>query len=146
MPSFHSEPNINEPAEPFFFLFFFFFRQVRQTFRPAPYLGRCVHGIRLIPFRHTFEAADRRIYGASRVGQNNDAVSGAAPPYLSELLHHYSAFRSLRSASNTRIFCVPRMGWRTLGERSFQYIGSVFWNSLPLSVRHLPSLYSFHSN
>ena len=39
--------------------------------------------------------------------------------------------RSLCSASGTQIFHVPPMGKRTLGERSFQYIGPVIWNSLP---------------
>ena len=61
-------------------------------------------------------------------------VSGTTPPYLSELLHLYSPSRSLRSDSDTRIFRVPRMGRRTLGERSFQYTGPVLWNSLPLSI------------
>ena len=56
-------------------------------------------------------------------------ISGTAPPYLSELLRLYSPSRSLRSASNTRIFRVPRVCRRTLGERSFQYIGPVIWNS-----------------
>ena len=49
-------------------------------------------------------------------------VSGTAAPYLSELLHPYSSSRSLRSASDTRIFRVPRMGRRTRGERYFPYI------------------------
>ena len=49
-------------------------------------------------------------------------VSGTAPPYLSELLHLYSSSRSLRSASDSRIFRVPRMGRRTLGERYFPYL------------------------
>ena len=40
--------------------------------------------------------------------------------FLSELLHLNSPSRSLRSAVDTRIFHVPRMGRRTLGERSFQ--------------------------
>ena len=54
--------------------------------------------------------------------------------------------RSLCSASDTRIFRVPRMGRRTLEERSFQYIGPVIWNSLPLFlVRYLSSLSSFKS-
>ena len=35
---------------------------------------------------------------------------------------------------------VPGMGSRTLGKRSFQYIGHGIWNSLPLSVRHWSSL------
>ena len=71
--------------------------------------------------------------------------SGTAPPYLSELLHLHSPSCSLHSAADTGIFRVPRMGRRTLGERSFQYIGHVLWNSLPLSVRHSSSLSSFKS-
>ena len=47
------------------------------------------------------------------------------PPYLSELLPIYSPSRSVPV---TRIFLVPKIWWRTLEERSFQYI----WNSLPL--------------
>ena len=73
------------------------------------------------------------------------SISGTAPPYLSELLHLYSPFRSLRSASDTRIFRVPRVCRRTLGQRSFQYIGPVIWNSLSFSVRHATSLSSFKS-
>ena len=66
-------------------------------------------------------------------------------PYLSNILHLYSPSCSLRSAADTRIFHVPRMGRRTLGERSFQYTGPVLWNPLPLSVRHLSSLSSCKS-
>ena len=46
---------------------------------------------------------------------------------------------------DTQIFCAPRMGRRTQGERSFQYIGPVIWNSLPVSSRHSSSLSSFKS-
>ena len=51
-------------------------------------------------------------------------VSGTAP-YLSELLHLYSPSCSLTlcSASDTWSFHGTRMGRRTHGERSFQYIG-----------------------
>ena len=70
---------------------------------------------------------------------------GSAPPYLSELLHLYSPSRSLRLASDTRIFRVPRMCRRTLGEKSFQYIRPVIWNSLSFSVRHAMSLSSSRS-
>ena len=72
-------------------------------------------------------------------------ISGTAPPYLSELLHLYSSSRSLRSASDTRIFRVPRVCGRTLGERYFQYMEPVIWNSLPFFVRHATSLSSFKS-
>ena len=68
---------------------------------------------------------------------------GTAPPYLSELLHLHLPSRSLRSASDTRTFRVPGVDRRTLGERSFQYIGPVIWNSLSLSVRHSSSLSPF---
>ena len=71
-------------------------------------------------------------------------ISGTAPSYLSELLHLYSPSCSLRSASDTRIFSVPRV-CRTFGERSFQYIGPVIWNSLPFSVRHATSFSTFKS-
>ena len=71
-------------------------------------------------------------------------VSCRASPY--ELLHLYSPSRSLRSAWDTRIFRVPRMGRWVLGERSFQYIGPVLWNSLTVSVRRSSSLTSFISH
>ena len=63
-------------------------------------------------------------------------VSGTAPPHLSELLHIYSPSCCLCSASDIQILCVPRIGRKTQGETSFQYIKPVIWNSLPLSVRH----------
>ena len=73
-------------------------------------------------------------------------VSGTAPPYLSELLHLYSPSRSLCSASGTRMFRVPRVCRRTLGERSFQHIGPVIWNSFLFSDRHATALSYLKSN
>ena len=70
-------------------------------------------------------------------------VSCRVSPY--ELVRLYSPSRSLCSASDTGIFRIPMMGRRILGETSFQYIGPVLWNSLPLSVRHSSSLTSFKS-
>ena len=72
-------------------------------------------------------------------------ISGTAPSYLSELLPLYSPSRCRCSASDTRIFRVPRVCRRTLGERSFQYIGPVVWKSLPFFVRHVASRSSFKS-
>ena len=65
--------------------------------------------------------------------------------HVHELLHLYSPSPSLHSASDTRMFRVPRVCRRTLGERSFQCIGPVIWNSLSFSVRHATSLSSFKS-
>ena len=47
------------------------------------------------------------------------SVSGKALPYVSDLLYPHSPSRSLRTTSDTRIFRIPRMGRRTLGERFF---------------------------
>ena len=46
---------------------------------------------------------------------------------------------------DSRIFHVPKVCRRILGERSFQYNRPVIWNSLPFSVRHAMSLSSFKS-
>ena len=73
-------------------------------------------------------------------------ISGTVPLNLSELLHLYSPFCSPCSASDTKIFSVPEVCRRTLGERSFQYIRPAIWNSLSFSVRHATSLSSFKSN
>ena len=59
-------------------------------------------------------------------------VSGTAPSFLSELPHLCSTSRSLRLASYARIFRVPRMGRRNLGERSYQYISSHSTNPSPV--------------
>ena len=88
-------------------------------------------------------ATNQQPHSVQNISQLLHIVSGIALPYLSDLLRLYSPSRSLRSASDTRIYRVPRMGRRTLVERSFQYIGRVSWNSLPLSVRHSSSLSSF---
>ena len=65
--------------------------------------------------------------------------------YSTSLLRLYSPSPSLRSASETQIFRVRRVCRGTLGERSFQYIGPVIWNSLSFSVRHATTLSSFKS-
>ena len=52
---------------------------------------------------------------------------------------------SLRTASDIRIFRIPRMGRRTTEKRSFQYTETLTWNSLPLSVSYSSSFSSFKS-
>ena len=56
-------------------------------------------------------------------------VSGTAPQYLSELLHIYSPSYSLCSAVDTRIFCVPKKGRRTLWERSCLSLSGIRFHS-----------------
>ena len=90
---------------------------------------------------HTIDLLEERGVERGSVQRSSffHIVSGTAPPYLSELFHLYSPSPSLRSSPDTRIFRVPRVCKRTLGERSFQYIGPVIWNSLSLSGMPLHS-------
>ena len=99
------------------------------------------HIIPLLVDLHSLSTSSRIQYKIALTCFN--IISGTAPPYLFELLHLFSPSRSLRSASDIRILCVPRVCRRTLAERSFQYIGPVIWNSLPFSIRHATSLSSF---
>ena len=68
-------------------------------------------------------------------------ASGRAPPYLSELLHLCSPSRSLRSALDTRIFRVPRIYTRTLGEISFFNTSNLWSGTLFLSLSGIGRLW-----
>ena len=68
---------------------------------------------------------------------------GTLPSYLSGVLCTYHPSRSLRS-SNERLLKVPERALKTVGERSFSFLVSV-WNSLPFSVRNQSSLAQFKS-
>uniref|UniRef100_A0A671UVC7 Reverse transcriptase domain-containing protein n=1 Tax=Sparus aurata TaxID=8175 RepID=A0A671UVC7_SPAAU len=67
------------------------------------------------------------------------SLNGLAPPYLSELLHHYAPARCLRSADQL-LLEVPRSKRKLRGERAFSIAGPKLWNALPLHVRQAPSL------
>jgi len=58
--------------------------------------------------------------------------------YSSSIAHKVAS--SLAVFAQPRIFRVPRIGRKTLGERSFQYIRPAVWDSLAHSVRHSSSL------
>lgn len=64
---------------------------------------------------------------------------GTLPPYLSSLLCTYQPSRSLRSSSE-KLLKTPRVNLKTAGERSFHFSTSVVWNSLPNSIRNIPTL------
>jgi len=63
-------------------------------------------------------------------------INGTAPKYLSDIVSLYTPSRNLRSATDSRLFRIPRRNKKTQGQRSFSYLGPVVWNSLPFSVRH----------
>jgi len=66
----------------------------------------------------------------------------SAPPYLSELLKHYTIPRSLRSSSDSTRLAVPRIRTKA-GARSFSHFGPSMWNAIPQSVRESQSLSGF---
>jgi hypothetical protein len=67
------------------------------------------------------------------------------PPYLSSVLKTYHPHRCLRSSSD-KLLVIPRVNLKSAGERSFRYVGSVEWNSLPKPLRFTPTLAQFKKN
>ena len=72
-------------------------------------------------------------------------LTGSAPSYLSELLQLYVPSRSLRSASDNRLFIIPRFNQQERGGRAFASNAAVTWNSLPHSIRHCSTFTTFKS-
>jgi hypothetical protein len=69
---------------------------------------------------------------------------GSLPAYLSNILTIYHPARTLRSSSE-KLLVVPVRNMKTVGHRSFSFSAPHIWNSLPASLRNLPSLSSFKS-
>ena len=63
-----------------------------------------------------------------------------AVEYMSDLMGFVCYCQAVSSSQRalTVIFRVLRLCRRTLGERSFQYIGPVIWNSLPFFLSGMP--------
>ena len=59
------------------------------------------------------------------------AISGSVAAYISELLHVYTLFRTLRSSSDTRMLEIQQYKRKTHGFRTFSCFGPHIWNSLP---------------
>ena len=70
------------------------------------------------------------------------SLNGLAPAYLSELLDLNVPGRCLRSSSNYNL-SQPRSRLKSRGDRAFAVVGPKLWNSLPVSLRLLSSLYEF---
>jgi len=74
-------------------------------------------------------------------------LHGSAPSYLASDLQHVSDLntrRRLRSSS-TLALVTPRTLRATIGDHAFPAAAASVWNSLPESVRALPSLPVFRS-
>ncbi len=72
------------------------------------------------------------------------ALHGLAPTYLSDILQYYNPSRLLRSGS-LGLLSVCRSRLKHRGDRAFATVGPKLWNSLPVSIRMVPSLSSFKS-
>ena len=70
---------------------------------------------------------------------------GSLPQYLSNSLTTYQSSRTLRS-STERLLRVPKTNLQSAGRRSFAYSAPSVWNSLPPSLRNLPTLSQFKAN
>ena len=66
-----------------------------------------------------------------------------SPQYLSNMLSKYAPLRQLRSSEDTTILSKPVKKYKNYGERSFAYLGPLFWNELPRDIRELRSIELF---
>ena len=67
---------------------------------------------------------------------------GSLPPYLSSSLCTYEPSRSLRS-SNEKLLKIPKRNLKSFGQRSFSFMAPSLWNSLPATLRNVPTLSQF---
>ena len=73
--------------------------------------------------------------------------SSTAPSYVTDMLHKMPSHpRNTRSSSYTMpLLNRPAHSKATIGDRSFSFVSSSVWNSIPNDVRCAPSLSSFMS-
>ena len=65
-------------------------------------------------------------------------INRTAPHYLQDAVSLYCPNRPLRSSNDTTVLRLPRMHYKTLGERSFSFMGPKLWNALPRALRDCP--------
>ena len=71
------------------------------------------------------------------------AINGSGSAYLSELLHVYTPFCTLRSSSDTRMLEIQQYKRKIHGFRTSSCFGPHIWNSIPKDLRHCSILSSF---
>ena len=69
------------------------------------------------------------------------SLHGMSPGYLTDMVQPYEPRRRLRSEGRGLV-CVPRARSK-YGERTFQYVSSLFWNQLPVDIKTSQSLQVF---
>ena len=71
--------------------------------------------------------------------------SRLSPTYLSDLLSVYTFKGNLRSFSDNRILCIPKLRTKTFRLRMFYSAGPTTWNSLPTELRYTDYIHKFKS-
>ena len=67
---------------------------------------------------------------------------GSLPPYLSSSLCTYKPSCSLQS-SNEKLLKIPKQNLKSFGQHSFSFMAPSLWNSLPTTLRNVPTLSQF---
>eukprot|EP00745_Piridium_sociabile_P025209 TRINITY_DN39921_c0_g1_i13.p1 TRINITY_DN39921_c0_g1~~TRINITY_DN39921_c0_g1_i13.p1 ORF type:complete len:259 (-),score=29.46 TRINITY_DN39921_c0_g1_i13:146-922(-) len=62
--------------------------------------------------------------------------SATGPEYLSDILNIYAPPRQLRSSADNRMFCIPTVRTKSIGERSLVFQGPTIWNNLPQNIKY----------
>ncbi|XP_075963092.1 uncharacterized protein LOC142966290 [Anarhichas minor] len=73
------------------------------------------------------------------------ALHNQAPSYLTDLLHHHTPSRRLRSSDANLLSLPLRTKHRTWGDRAFAISAPSLWNSLPKHIRDCTELSIFKS-
>lgn len=73
------------------------------------------------------------------------SLNSLAPPYLTDLLHHYTPSRALRSSAGNLLSLSVRTKHRTWGDRAFTVAAPTLWNSLPKPIRDCRDIQTFKS-
>ena len=66
------------------------------------------------------------------------------PPYLSSSLCTYEQSCSLQSC-NEKLLKIPKRNLKSFGQHSFSFMVPSLWNSLPATLRNVPTLSQFKS-
>ena len=103
---------------------------------------RRIHVTSLLNKLHWLPVKFRCLYKIATLAYSH--YDGTLPSYLSASLCTYQTSRTLRS-SNEKLLKIRKCNFKSVGDRSFSFIAPTVWNSLPVSLRNLPTLSDFQA-
>ena len=104
----------------------------------ARYIFQCRKRNHISPLLHWLPINARIEYNLSVICHS--FFLGLSPTYLSDLLLVYTPKRNIRSSSDNRILCIPKLRTKTFGHRSFSFAAPTICNSLPSELRQTDSI------